>query len=357
MTKNLFKWMMALAIVASPMVFTACGDDDDNTSTSGGEQKTQISYTVSGSKLGSSSAISEVWNQMLIAMCQSVGQTFDSRLNIGSAYAITIAEEDENKMLNALDAAYAQLKDTDLGGSYLKMTFSKNGVVVKTFEFGSQQQDDKKVSIGFENQQLNSDNYWVGDGQGMFSYTEEGVTVTGTFSVWDGGMTSWSGFAISGRKEKAFDNLTPDQYNSAYGGTIWGDKFLVVQAPYNDYECLTFDQPVKVLSMYCTNSAYSYSSMTKGDSYAGDPFTVEDWFSGFITCFNENGDTISTTEVKLAEKDLDLKKKYLDYWHMVRINAENVKKIKFSFAGSRTGEWGLNTPSYMCVDKITVERQ
>ena len=34
MKKNLFKWMMAVAIVASPMIFTACGSDDDDTSVS-----------------------------------------------------------------------------------------------------------------------------------------------------------------------------------------------------------------------------------------------------------------------------------------------------------------------------------
>ena len=40
MTKKLFKWMMAFAIVASPMMFTACGDDEDNNngSSSGGGQ-------------------------------------------------------------------------------------------------------------------------------------------------------------------------------------------------------------------------------------------------------------------------------------------------------------------------------
>ena len=100
---------------------------------------------------------------------------------------------------------------------------------------------------------------------------------------------------------------------------------------------------MKVVGMHCTNAAYAYSSMTKGDNYAGGPFEKDDWFSAYITCLGERGDTISVTEVELAKKDVEGKDKIVDYWKTVR--------------GSRKGEWGLNTPAYMCVDKIVLERQ
>ena len=152
--------------------------------------------------------------------------------------------------------------------------------------------------------------------------------------------------------------MNPDQYNSVYGGTIYGNKFLVVQGSYNpDVECITFDKPTKVVGMHCANAAYAYSSMTKGDDFVGGPFEKEDWFSAYITCLGENGDTISVTEVELAKKDVEGKDKIFDYWKSVRVNAENVKKMTFSFDGSRKGEWGLNTPAYMCVDKIVLDRQ
>ena len=213
------------------------------------------------------------------------------------------------------------------------------------------------LSIGFENQTLNAQNFWIGDAVGVYTYKEGGVTITGTQGSYQG-VSYWSGFAISGRTENTYENLTPDQYNSVYGGTIYGNKFLVVQGSYNpDVECITFDKPTKVRGMYCTNSAYAYSSMTKGDDFAGGPFTKDDWFSAYITCLGERGDTISVTEVELAKKDVEGKDKIVDYWKTVRVNAENVKKITFSFDGSRKGEWGLNTPAYMCVDKIVLERQ
>ena len=58
MTKNLFKWMMALALVATPVFFTACGDDD--TSSSSDNQKTFIDFTVSESVGGEITVLSEI---------------------------------------------------------------------------------------------------------------------------------------------------------------------------------------------------------------------------------------------------------------------------------------------------------
>lgn len=358
MKKNLFKWMMALAVVASPMFFTSCGDDNDDNTQKNEEKKEMVIFTLSeGFSYNSQDAlavIKTVKTTMVTAMFSSVGQTFYPNEDIlDKAIAIFIEAKDETKMLDALNVTYDKIKDTDMKGGYYMITLKKGTEVINTYVFGKDP-DEGKVYIGFEKQQLNNQNFWIGNSAGKFTYTEEGVTITGTQSSYEG-VAYWSGFAISGRKEKTYENLTPDQYNSAYGGTIHGDKFLVVYNPNaTEGECITFDKPVKVQSMCCTNSAYAYSSMTKGDTYA-KKFTKEDWFSCYITCFNENGDTISTTEVELAKKDVE-KNKYLDYWHTVRIKAEKVKKITFSFDGSDKGEWGLNTPAYMCVDKIYLER-
>jgi len=356
MTKNLFKWMMALAIVATPMVFTACGDDD--TSSSSDDQKT-VSYTVSEAYSGTTTAeakaaVESVRTTLLTTMCSSVGQNYIPTA-LGMGYAIAIAESDETKMLNELEATYARIKDTDLKGARYTMTLRKGATELGVYSFENNSSESRRANIDFENQTLNSQNFWIGDGEGQFTYTESGVTITGTQGSYNG-VPYWSGFAISGRTENTYQNLTPDQYNSVPGGTIYGDKFLVVQGPYNGYECMTFDQPMKVLGLHCTNSAYAYSSMTIGDDHAGGPFTKDDWFSAYITCISEQGDTISTTEVELAKKDAEGEDKILNYWRTVRINAENVKKISFSFDGSRKSNGYLNTPAYMCVDKIAVER-
>ena len=363
MTKNLFKWLMAFAIVASPMMFTACGDDDDNNSTSGGgqEQTEQIVYSFShysvtgADSVGFKTALAAVKTTMFTAMYSSVGQTYDPT-KASSDLAIIIDAADEAKVLNILDATYAKIKDTDMKGGFYRLTMKNGEETSRIFAFGKDP-GESRVNIDFENQALNAQNFWIGDSVGVYTYKESGVTVTATQGSYEG-IPYWSGFAISGRTENTYENLTPDQYNSVYGGTIYGNKFLVVQGSYNpDVECITFDKPMKVVGMHCTNAAYAYSSMTKGDDFVGGPFEKEDWFSAYITCLGENGDTISVTEVELAKKDVEGNNKIIDYWKTVRVNAENVKKMIFSFDGSRKSNGYLSTPAYMCVDKMVLERQ
>jgi len=363
MTKNLFKWLMAFAIVASPMMFTACGDDDDNNSTSGGgqEQTEQIVYSFShysvtgADSVGFKTALAAVKTTMFTAMYSSVGQTYDPT-KASSDLAFIIDAADEAKVLNILDATYAKIKDTDMKGGFYRLTMKNGEETSRIFAFGKDP-GESRVNIDFENQALNAQNFWIGDSVGVYTYKESGVTVTATQGSYEG-IPYWSGFAISGRTENTYENLTPDQYNSVYGGTIYGNKFLVVQGSYNpDVECITFDKPMKVVGMHCTNAAYAYSSMTKGDDFVGGPFEKEDWFSAYITCLGENGDTISVTEVELAKKDVEGNNKIIDYWKTVRVNAENVKKMIFSFDGSRKSNGYLSTPAYMCVDKMVLERQ
>jgi len=354
---------MAFAIVASPMMFTACGDDDDNNSTSGGgqEQTEQIVYSFShysvtgADSVGFKTALAAVKTTMFTAMYSSVGQTYDPT-KASSDLAFIIDAADEAKVLNILDATYAKIKDTDMKGGFYRLTMKNGEETSRIFAFGKDP-GESRVNIDFENQALNAQNFWIGDSVGVYTYKESGVTVTATQGSYEG-IPYWSGFAISGRTENTYENLTPDQYNSVYGGTIYGNKFLVVQGSYNpDVECITFDKPMKVVGMHCTNAAYAYSSMTKGDDFVGGPFEKEDWFSAYITCLGENGDTISVTEVELAKKDVEGNNKIIDYWKTVRVNAENVKKMIFSFDGSRKSNGYLSTPAYMCVDKMVLERQ
>ena len=85
MKKSLLKWMMAIAIVATPMVFTACGSDDDDNKSSGDTSKKTVTYTVSeyvSSTTESQIVIATVKETMLRAMCSSVGQTYNPNQSI-----------------------------------------------------------------------------------------------------------------------------------------------------------------------------------------------------------------------------------------------------------------------------------
>lgn len=221
------------------------------------------------------------------------------------------------------------------------------------------------VTIGFEEQAVNEDNFWIGDTKKpLYSYESYGSTVTVydnsyqngymkfplnysvAVSEW-GSYDYWSGFAISARTENTFKDLTPDQYNSVTGGAHTGKNFCVVQL-YG--EKIEMSKPVVVKSLWFTNSAYAVNSILNGDYYSGDKFDASDWFKCTIIGEQEDGTTASV--------DIDLAKdgNYVKDWQLLDLSVlGKVKSLNFVFSGSRTGDYGLNTPAYLCIDDVTVE--
>ena len=188
MKKNLLKWMMAIAIVATPMAFVACGSDSDDNggNNSDSESKDQIysygfsiSATSGQDKQGFQQASAAVQTAMITDLYSAFGKTYDaSNALVGMSLLSFIT--DESKALNTLDATYSRTKDTDMKGGYLVMTFTKDSKTLKSYEYGTKPAENDTIT--FENQQLNDQNFWTGNGVGQYVYTEKGVTVTGTFS-------------------------------------------------------------------------------------------------------------------------------------------------------------------------------
>ena len=216
-----------------------------------------------------------------------------------------------------------------------------------------------EVLVSFENQQLNAEKYWIGEenenGQsdgwgGMYypcTYQEQGVTVNTNYCV-----TYWTGFAISGRTETSFTSpYSADQYNNVAGGAHSGQNFLVAQYAYNN-ETITISgaEGALVKSLWFTNSAYAVNSILNGDSYSGPKFDETDWLKCTIIGTHPDGTTASV--------DLDLAKDgtYVGTWQQADLTSlGKVVSLAFTFSGSRTGDYGLNTPAYVCIDDMLVE--
>ena len=217
----------------------------------------------------------------------------------------------------------------------------------------------EKKTISFEDQKLNSDGFWIGeendkgidDGWGgmMYpcTYSEENLTVNNTYCVY-----YWGGFAISSRTETTYDPLTqtPDQYNCVAGKAHSGKNFLVAQLSYNGEKIVVNGgQPAWVEGLWFTNSAYAVNSILNGDNYSGPKFDETDWFKCTVVGKDQFG---STTKV-----DIDLAKDgdYVKDWRYCDLSKlGKVTELSFEFSGSRTGDWGLNTPAYICIDDIQV---
>ncbi len=216
----------------------------------------------------------------------------------------------------------------------------------------------KKV-ISFEKQALNGDGFWIGeendkgvdDGWGgktyPCTYTEENMSVNTTY-----GVTYWTGFAISNRTSTAFASpYSADQYNNVVGMAHTGSNYLVAQMAYSGEKIVVNGgKPALVNGLWFTNSAYTLNSILNGDNYSGAKFDNTDWFKCTIVGKKVGGSTVSV-DIDLA-KDGD----YVKRWQYCDLSAMGeVTELSFVFSGSRSNDYGVLTPAYICIDDIEVE--
>jgi hypothetical protein len=223
--------------------------------------------------------------------------------------------------------------------------------------------------IGFENATLNANGFWIGEATGnSYSYDDDwgGTTTTYTDNVYqEAGVTFpvsysvyssewgtgdyWSGFAISNRKETTFDplTLTPDQYNNVTGKANSGNNFCVITT-YGEKIDLGEGKDIK--SLYYTNSAYTVNSILNGDNYAGAKFGADDWFKCTLTAETIGGET-KTIDIMLAEGT-----SYVNKWTKLDLSSfGRIKSLSFGFTGSRSNEYGVLTPAYICIDDVEIQ--
>ena len=200
----------------------------------------------------------------------------------------------------------------------------------------------------FEDLGLAAESYWNGsDGSGWF--TSGDYTFYNNFTDWGEYGTSWDGFAYSTMTSTTYASLD-DQYNCVVGhGANGSQTFAVVYC--NAYEKLPTvkrvdGEPFKVYGFSVTNSAYAYTSMKEGDAYA-KKFDSDDWFLLTITGYYLK-DKVGTVQFYLAANG-----EIVNDWNVVNLESlGTVDRLEFNLSSSDTGEWGMNTPAYFCIDNF-----
>lgn len=259
-----------------------------------------------------------------------------------------------------------------------KNKFFLVAAVVCTAVFTSCSQEDNPTPqpvqkvIGFENATLNADGFWIGEAKGNSysyeddwggktttytdnAYVENGVSFPVTYNLYEsayGTSDFWSGYAISDRTATSFAaaTITPDQYNNVTGKAHSGKNFCVVQT-YGE----TIDlNGATVKGFWYTNSVYTVNSIVNGDNYAGAKFDATDWFKCVLYPTPAEGVGGARYEIDLAKDGTYVNEwKYCD---LSNVDAfKNLKSISFSFEGSRSNEYGVLTPAYICIDDVVVE--
>jgi len=214
-------------------------------------------------------------------------------------------------------------------------------------------------TVDFEDLSTGSSSYWNGsDGTGKFS--SSGMNFTNNFTV---SYDSWDGFAYS---QKA-DIATPGYVNqySVFDGTNASNKFALFYPLFgaDAFASFTAGTEYAVRSISVCNSTYAALSMKNGDGnfakkFGGTSGNDKDWFKMRVIGFNAAGDSVKSVDFLLADYRFD--NNASDYiigkWTTVDLTQlGKVNKMTIRLTSTDSSAWGMNTPSYVCLDNLKYE--
>ncbi|HOD69223.1 MAG TPA: DUF4465 domain-containing protein [Bacteroidaceae bacterium] len=167
----------------------------------------------------------------------------------------------------------------------------------------------------------------------------EGFTISSCADNTTPGYTNLSAVTRKGVKSNAY--FIANTGGAAYSGGLLAEISFKDGKAYNAKEC------------YVTNSTYAYLVIKNHDDGMGShgikQWTQSDSFTLTITGYNDRTKT-GTVDFKLADG-----MKIVDNWEHVDLSTlGKVTRITFVLSSTDNGDWGMNTPSYFCLDQLTV---
>ena len=173
------------------------------------------------------------------------------------------------------------------------------------------------------------------------------------------GTPYYYAFCAANYTGNTYDNDYNGLKNVVGGGYNGSNNYGAYFANYYGQNAVTVlsddSEGAVVPGFYITNSAYAYSSMTNGDSYA-KKFGKDDWFKLSITGYDAAGEETGTKEYYLADLRDEAKAYIINDWRYVDLSGlGKVKKLTFALSSTDNGDWGMNTPAYFCFDNFGAE--
>ncbi len=175
---------------------------------------------------------------------------------------------------------------------------------------------------------------------------------------------SWEGFCVSNRD---FVYSKPDPLNQFTATTLGGKDgpgtpYMIAYYGWgrpHDNAChiqLNDGLPCGIAGMYVTNTYYNYLSLLIGDGFAR-PFIKGDWFLLTAYAYDAMGQYSGTTEFYLADYRSENPDDHyiIDDWRWFDLSSlGQVTSLEFVLTSSDNAVYGMNTPSYFCMDKLTL---
>lgn len=228
-------------------------------------------------------------------------------------------------------------------------------------------------TITFEDVALDSTGYWNGsDLTGvLYSYESWGSTVYSYSGSFHSGIltchndfnvdqtyfsTWWSGMACSAKTDKTTIGYTNQYSVYATSGAAGSKNFALIGS--DSAQC-SFNVPIEVKSLMVNNSTYVYWALKEGrDGYgAVRKFESGDSFIVTVTGYDSTG--VKTNQVEIPLADFRNAQSYIcsDWTKISLATLGKVKSLTFEFTSSDTGNYGMNTPAYFCIDNLVYDKK
>jgi hypothetical protein len=215
----------------------------------------------------------------------------------------------------------------------------------------------------FENLTLGANTFWNKRNTRVSKrYADVNIEYPSSYSVSSYGDFWSSGFAIS----NVTDTTTAgygNMYSSFAGeGAEGSETYAVAQnnAMLHIRQSIVPENASIVKGVFVTNSTYTALSMRNGDSFAkkfgGVSGNDEDWFRVSFIGYSAGTPKNDTVHFYLADfRSADNSKDYIiKDWTWVDLAVlGRCDSVKMILSSSDMGQFGMNTPAYLCLDNFT----
>ncbi|NLV38188.1 MAG: DUF4465 domain-containing protein [Bacteroidales bacterium] len=193
-------------------------------------------------------------------------------------------------------------------------------------------------------------------------YAAKGLVFNNRYTLseyeWEGKTytsETWYGFSLSAMCDTVTEGFG-NQYSCSAGKAAGGKQFgLFYYSAYDsDSSCFVQFEEEKeyvIKGMQITNSTYAYLSMKNGDDFA-KKFEADDYLRIIFKSYDAEGKYLAQKTFYLADFR-ENKKNLLNSWEFVDLRElGKLNKLSIFFESSDTGMYGINTPTYVCVDNL-----
>lgn len=168
---------------------------------------------------------------------------------------------------------------------------------------------------------------------------------------------NWWGFALSNNFDKE-DATAANQYSVYNDGAASGKNFLIYYYDtYNvennapcDILCGS-DKDYDFISVKLCISTFTYHSIVTGSNAYARPFAEGDYLKVSFIALDDAGAECDSVDFYLADYR-DGKSYVADDWITVDLSSlqDNPRGLRVRMETTDVGEWGPNTPLYVCLD-------